>query len=139
MTPAIIIAGVYSSPGPEGVPPAELDEYVLLVNVGDEPANLRGWSLTNRKEDQVHHYRYLFPRFLSNGDPWELAPGGMILLYTGRGTNGCTATAGEAHQVHLYQHRGGRVWQDPGDTACLYDRAGALVSEFELPWVWWAV
>lgn len=133
MPSSVVIAGIHSLPGPDGALPYSDDEYIVLVNLGDEPADMRGWSLTNRKQDQVHHYRYLFPRFLSNGDPWELEPGGLILLFTGRGTNGCTATAGEAHQYHLYQHRSSRVWTEPGDTACLYDRSGALITEWELP------
>lgn len=133
MSSSVVIAGVYSQPGPDGEPPDADREYVVIVNLGDVSVDLRGWSLTNRKTDQVHHYRYLFPRFLSNGDPWELEPGGMLFLHTGRGTNGCTATAGEAHQVHLFQHRGIWVWGEPGDTACLHDRAGRLVSELELP------
>jgi hypothetical protein len=139
MPPSILIAGVYTGPGPEGVAPTEWDEYVVLVNVGDGPADLRGWSLTDRKPDQVNHYRYMFPRFLSNGDPWELEPGGLVLLFTGRGTNGCTGSAGEARQYHLFQHRSRCIWQDPGDTVCLYDRTGVLVSAFELPQVRWAV
>ncbi|HYG58972.1 MAG TPA: lamin tail domain-containing protein [Symbiobacteriaceae bacterium] len=133
MLPGVVIAGIYSHFSDPGVPPTEADEYVVLVNTGEAPVDLRGWSLTNRKQDQVHHYRYMFPRFLSNGDPWELEPGGMILLYTGRGTNGSTATAGEARQYHLYQHRNTPVWQDPGDLACLHDRAGKLVHTCEQP------
>jgi hypothetical protein len=133
MLPAVLLAGIYLGTDSDSLPDALSDEYVVLVNVGDKPVDMRGWSLTNRKQDQVHHYRYMFPRFLSNGDPWELEPGGLILLYTGRGTNGCTATPGEAHQYHFYQHRTTRVWAEPGDMACLYDRSGHLVSTFEIP------
>ncbi|HWI53637.1 MAG TPA: lamin tail domain-containing protein [Symbiobacteriaceae bacterium] len=133
MLPAIVVAGIYHHTGSVTAPLAPDEEYVVLVNMGDRPVDMRGWSLTNRKQDQVDHYRYLFPRFLSTGDLWELEPGGLVLLYTGRGTNGATATTGEAHQFHLFQHRTQCVWADPGDTACLYDRSGKLVSEYELP------
>ncbi|HYF93606.1 MAG TPA: lamin tail domain-containing protein [Symbiobacteriaceae bacterium] len=133
MLSGIVVAGVWHHSDPFSAPQAPEEEYVVLVNTGDAPVNLRGWSLTNRKQDQVDHYRYLFPRFLSNGDLWELEPGGLILLYTGRGTNGATATTGEAPQIHLYQHRETFVWEDAGDTACLYDRSGRLVSSYELP------
>lgn len=132
MASQVVIAGIYSPPA-DGIGTAAEGEYVVLVNLGDAPADMRGWSLTNRKQDQTQHYRYLFPRFLSNGDPWELEPGGLILLFTGRGTNGCTATTGEAHQFHLYQHRSTRVWTEPGDTACLFDRSGTLIAEWALP------
>lgn len=138
MPPSVVVAGVYSSPSAAELPPEPEDEYVVLVNVGDEPADLRGWSLTNRKLDDQDHYRYLFPRFLSNGDPWLLEPGGMVLLYTGRGTNGRTATVGEAPQIHLYQHRGTRIWRESGERVRLFDRAGQLVSQWELPGVPWS-
>lgn len=128
MPPSIVIAGVYSHPMGEGLSPDATDEYVVLINTGERPIDMRGWSLTNLRRDRVHHYRYLFPRFLSNGENWALAPGGMILLYTGRGANGCTASAGEAPQYHLYQHRVQLIWTDPGDTACLHDLAGKVVS-----------
>jgi hypothetical protein len=135
MPSRVTIAGVYSHCGSEGQSPGAEDEFVVLVNAGDELADMRGWSLTNLKTDRMDHYRYMFPRFLVNGDPWLLEPGGLILLYTGRGTNGCTATAGEARQYHLYQHRSAYIWAEPGDTACLYDRNRNLVAWLELPGV----
>ncbi|MDF2628528.1 MAG: competence-like protein [Symbiobacteriaceae bacterium] len=133
MLSGIVVAGICHDNDLVSAPLAPEDEYVVLVNLGDQPVDVRGWSLTNRKRDQVDHYRYLFPRFLSNGDPWELAPGGLMLLYTGRGTNGATATDGEAKQFRLFQHRAACIWGDPGDTACLYDRTGKLVASYELP------
>jgi hypothetical protein len=133
MPSVVTIAGIYSERRMEGPAPGAEDEYVVLVNTGDEPAEMQGWSLTNFKCDHMDHYRYLFPRFLSNGDAWALAPGGLILLYTGRGTNGCTASPGEAQQFHFFQHRSAWVWAEPGDTACLYDRDRHLVSVWELP------
>lgn len=133
MAPRVEIAGVFSDVDACDPRSLDVDEYVVLVNTGDEPAAMSGWSLTNLKADQMHHFRYLFPRFLSNGDAWALEPGGMAILYTGRGTNGATATAGEASQYHFYQHRSGAIWVDPGDRVCLNDRAGKVVTAFDLP------
>ncbi len=107
----------------------------MLVNTGSEPVDMRGWSLTDRKRDRADHYRYFFPRFLANGDPWMLEPGGLIFVYTGRGIGGRTATAGEAHHILLFQHRDRAIWQEPGDLACLFDRSGALVDAMRLPGV----
>jgi len=132
MPSSVVVAGVFTDPELQNLPPGANDEYVVLVNTGDEPAALPGWSLTNLKADKAHHYRYLFPRFLSNGDPWELEPGGMILLYTGRGSNGCTASAGEARQYHFFQHRGTRVWVDDSDRVCLFDRSGTMVASHDV-------
>ncbi|HEY3364414.1 MAG TPA: lamin tail domain-containing protein [Symbiobacteriaceae bacterium] len=135
MPPSVVIAGSYSEPD-FGCPPASHEEYVVLVNMGDRSVDMRGWSLTNRKrDDSAHHYRYHFPRFLSNGDPWIVEPGGMIILYTGRGTNGCTGSVGEARQFHLFQHRLAQIWQDAGDMVCLYDRHERLIHWWELPGV----
>lgn len=130
MAPHVVVAGIYTHCDLFGSFRVD-DEYVVLVNIGSAPANLARWSFANRKHDQVDHYRYLFPRFLSNGDSWLLEPGGMVLLFTGRGTNGATATCGEAPQVHLFQHRLEQIWGDPGDTACLYDHRGRLVAAYE--------
>lgn len=135
MSPIVVIAGIYSQPTTDDSLLGPEHEYVVLINTGDEPVDMRGWSLTNLKPDRQDHCRYLFPRFLSNGDPWELDAGGMILLYSGRGTNGCTATPGEAHQYHFYQHRSISIWRETGELACLYDRAGNLVTWWELPGV----
>lgn len=133
MLSGVVVAGIHHHNSPVCAPQGPDEEYLVLVNMGEAPVDLRGWSVTNRKQDQVDHFRYLFPRFLANGDPWELEPGGLILLFTGRGTNGCTASSGEAHQFHLYQHRNTWVWAEPGDTACLYNRAGKLVSAYGIP------
>lgn len=136
MLSKILIAGIHApSPSCPDQRPRPNDEFVVLVNDGEGPIGLTGCSLTNRKRDGVDHYRYIFPRFLSNGDPWEVEPGGLVFVYTGRGTNGATATTGEAHQIHLFQHRETTVWADPGDTACLYDRSGHLIATWELPGV----
>ncbi len=129
----MLIAGIYSSPGLAVQSPGPDDEFVVLVHGGSEPADIAGWSLTNRKRDQVDHYRYLFPRFLSNGDPWICEPGGLVVVHTGRGRNSGTASRGESRQFHLFQHRTTRVWADPGDVACLYDRSGRLIAFWELP------
>lgn len=133
MAPRVEIAGVFSDVDECDPQSLDVDEYIVLVNTGEEPVKLCGWSVTNFKADQLHHFRYLFPRFLSNGEPWGLEPGGMAIIYTGRGTNGATASASEAPQVHLYQHRSAPIWVDPGDRVCLNDRSGKVMAAFDLP------
>jgi len=133
MAPSVEIVGVFSDVDEADPRSLDTDEYVVLVNVANEPVSLSGWSLTNLKTDGLHHFRYLFPRFLSSGESWVLEPGGMLLLYTGRGSNGATATPGEARQVHLYQHRTMAIWVEPGDQVCLIDRTGGLHASFGLP------
>lgn len=130
---AVCIAGMYSRPGPANTPVASDDEYVVLVNTGEAPIDLTRWSLTTRKRDGLDHFRYLFPRFLSNGDLWLLDPGGLVFIHTGRGSNGRTSTCGEANQIHLYQHRPACIWDEAEDSACLYNRAGNFVASSVLP------
>ncbi|MFZ5814965.1 MAG: lamin tail domain-containing protein [Bacillota bacterium] len=133
MSPRVEIAGVFSGVDESDPRSLSVDEFVVLVNTGAEPAQLAGWSLSKLKTDQRHHFRYIFPRFMSNGESWVLEPGGMVILYTGRGTNGATATEGEAHQYHLYQHRSAPIWVDPGDRVCLQDRTGRVMATLDLP------
>lgn len=133
MASRVEIAGVFSDVDESDTRSLDVDEYVVLVNMGEEPVPLAGLSLTNLKTDQLHHFRYLFPRFLSNGDSWTLEPGGVAIVYTGRGTNGATDSTGEARQYHFYQHRTGPIWVDPGDRVCLTDRTGRLLSALDLP------
>jgi len=130
---AVCIAGMYSRPGSVSPPVASDDEYVVIVNIGGVPIDLTRWSLTTRKRDGLDHFRYLFPRFLSNGDLWLLDPGGLVFVHTGRGSNGRTLTSGEANQIHLYQHRPSRIWDEAGDSACLFDRSGKFVAASALP------
>lgn len=134
MSSSVVIAGIYSESDFMDCPPASDDEYVVLVNLSNRSVDMRGWTLTNlKREDSAHHFRYHFPRFLSNGDPWVLEHGGMILLYTGRGTNGCTGTSGEARHYRLFQHRLTPIWRDAGDMVCLYDKSDRLIHWWELP------
>lgn len=133
MASRVEIVGVFSETGESDSGLRDLDEYVVLVNTGDAPVSISGWSLTNLKTDHLHHFRYLFPRFLSNGEFWALEPGGMVIVYTGRGRNGATATTGEARQYHLYQHRCEPIWVGSGERVCLSDRTGKIVSGFDLP------
>lgn len=128
MSPSIVIAGIYSRSA-EGRPPAPGDEYVVLINTGDMPVSLAGWSLTNLKPDRIHHYRYHFPRWLSDGCDWQLAPGSMAIVYTGRG---CSCSVGE-DQFHLYQQRDVQVWTEHGDLVCLQNPSGEVVSSFTVP------
>jgi hypothetical protein len=129
MSSGVVIAGVYSQT--EGGPPAPGNEYVVLINTSDWPISLTGWSLTNLKRDRVHHYRYLFPRSLSDGSDWTFAPGNMAIVHTGRGRS---CRMGES-QYYLYQHRTVSVWAEQGDVVCLHDRNGLVVSSFVVPGV----
>lgn len=125
--PSIVIAGVFShrcggcSPGPN-------DEFVTILNVGAAPVSLVGWSLTNVKADQIHRYRYHFPRRLEEGRRWQLAPGELVIVHTGRGIS---RRLGDG-QYHFYQQRQLWIWDEDGDTICLCNDAGGIVNSFRI-------
>ena len=93
----------------------EPDEYVEIVNRGDAPANLEGWSLTDIDDGSP---TFVFPF-------GSVAPGGVVRVYTN-----------EAHlEWDGYSfERGSAIWNNgEPDTAGLIDPAGALVSTSTYP------
>jgi hypothetical protein len=88
----------------------EPDEYVEIVNRGDAPASLEGWSLTDIDDGSP---TFIFPSGF-------VAPGGVVRVYT--------------NEVHPewggYSFgRGTAIWNNcEPDTAGLLDAAGQLVS-----------
>jgi competence protein ComEC len=85
------------------------DEYVVLTNQGDDPADLSGWQLTD--ESGV---RYTF----ASGT--TLDAGASVTVYTGAGRD--TATA-------KYWDAGRPVWNNDGDTVRLLRPDGTVVTE----------
>jgi len=86
------------------------DEYFTLQNTGDEEIDLSGWSVEN---DYGGVFR--FPSGVT------LAPGAMITIYSGRGTN--TAT-------RLYWHASEPMWDNTTDLAFLRDVSGKIIHYY---------
>ena len=88
----------------------EPDEYVEIVNRGDAPANLEGWSLTDIDDGSP---TFVFPSGF-------VAPGGVVRVYTN-----------EAHPEwggYSFE-RGTAIWNNgEPDTAGLADANGQVVS-----------
>lgn len=85
-------------------------EYAIVSNASGETVDLSGWTLC----DAARHC-FRFP-------PGASVPGGgQVVLYTGRGRAG----AGR-----FYMGSGRAVWNNDGDTATLYDDAGAVVVRY---------
>ena len=83
-------------------------EYAVLSNGSDRAVDISGWTLC----DAARHC-YTFPAAAA------LPAGGMVVLYTGRGVSGGSA---------FFMGSGSAVWNNDGDTATLYDRAGQVVA-----------
>lgn len=95
----------FDAPGNDNQNKAE--ECVCLVNTGDKPVDMEGWSLKDERGRT-----YIFPAF-------RLKPGKRVRVHTGCGTN---------TETDLYWCAKGRaVWDNKGDTVYLYDDEGRLV------------
>lgn len=85
-------------------------EYVILTNTTSETLDIAGWTLC----DLVWHC-YTFPQASSIG------PEGSVTVYTG---------SGSADARHFYMGFGAAVWNNDGDVATLFDRAGQPVARY---------
>lgn len=92
------------------VPEVESDEYIVLVNEGIEPVNLRGWRVNAGSKGQD----FLLP------DHW-LPPGAGVRIYTD-----------EAHPDNGWLSFGSHqpLWRNGGDCGYLFDPGGVRVSEY---------
>ena len=86
----------------------ESDEYAVIANEGNAPANLAGWRLNAGADGQD----FWFPGF-------ELQPGQICRVYTN-----------EHHPDHCgFSFGSGKaLWNNKGDCGYLFDASGAEVS-----------
>jgi len=96
----------------EAAPPAALDEYVLIENVGAGPLDMAGWKLSD-----AANTTYTFPAF-------TLAAGAQVKVWVKAGTDDA---------ANLYWGRASAVWNNGGDTATLRDAQGTVVSTYTYP------
>jgi len=87
----------------------ENGEWVEITNQGNGAADLTGWRI----EDEGPDHTYFFT------DAFELAPGARVTLHSGTGADTPTT---------LYWGESNAVWNNPGDTASLFDSAGLLID-----------
>lgn len=105
------------------------DEWVKIENVGDTPINLANWILTDWREDQQHFHRYTIPTYVNGYMPWKLDPKEILFIMTGSGTDKFLEKTNDyPAQFHLYQNSSQFIWNNTGDTACLFDTSNTLIS-----------
>jgi len=95
------------APGPDDENPN--GEWIEIVNDGDAPVDLTGWSV--RDESTSHRFR--FPT------GFGLAPGATVVIYSGCGSD---------TDLELYWCDGDPVWNNGGDTGFLVDVDGQFVD-----------
>jgi len=83
-------------------------EWVEVINNGDAPQDLSGWTLS---DDSNHTYS--FPQ------GFVLGASDSVKVHTGSGTNSTS---------DLYWGRGSPIWNNDGDTATLKDEDGRIVD-----------
>jgi len=84
-------------------------EYLVLANRSGRTLELTNWRLSDRAG-----HRFVFPRFFLPADA-------QVRLWTGRGVN----TPGD-----LYWGHDKAIWNNPGDTATLYDAQDHPISTY---------
>ncbi|MFW6075221.1 MAG: lamin tail domain-containing protein [Chloroflexota bacterium] len=84
-------------------------ETVYLVNQGEEPVDMKGWTLSD-----IAGHVFVFPEFV-------LEPGATVGVHICSGEN-----TGEM----LYWERCSAVWNNDGDTAYLHDATGREIHAF---------
>lgn len=82
------------------------DEWISIVNQGDEPLDLTGWGI--RDESSTNRFR--FPAGLT------VEPGATVTIHTG-----CGQSSGS---MQYWCSKGSAVWNNDGDTAFLIDPGG---------------
>ncbi|WP_292388043.1 MBL fold metallo-hydrolase [Methanosarcina sp. UBA5] len=87
------------------------DEWVQISNTGSSPVSLNGWKI----EDEGNKHAYTFQSYTLNA-------GTTVTVFIGKGTNSAT---------ELYWQLDDPIWNNDGDTACLYDDSGKLISKLE--------
>ncbi|MEZ4524067.1 MAG: lamin tail domain-containing protein [Thermomicrobiales bacterium] len=84
-------------------------ETVTIVNVGEGPVDMTGWSLSD-----IAEHIYIFPNFV-------LQPGAAVVVHI---------CAGENTPEILFWGRCSAIWNNEGDTAYLRDATGRGISTY---------
>jgi len=87
-------------------------EYVEISNRGSGPQEMSGWSVSGSRGDD----RFYFP----NG--YVLEGGATVRLHSGE--DGVDAPPGDVYWTTK------TVWNNDGETVCLWDGEGKVVSEY---------
>jgi len=130
----IKIINIHNDPAGKDTKEKLNDEYVTIKNTGTESINITGWQLTDWRPNQKHIHVYIFPEYLNENTTWTLDPGELAFIMTGSGAD--TFVKGSSNnlpQFHFHWNKDWFVWNNTGDTACLYDVNGILLCQLTVP------
>ncbi|HIH14263.1 MAG TPA: hypothetical protein HA224_03330 [Nanoarchaeota archaeon] len=91
-----------------------LKDYVILTNNSNSTVNLKGWKLIDTTPTNQKRHEFIFQK------DFFLQPDAIIKIWSGTGANDAD---------NIYQNRRAKIWNNPGDTAELYDASGNLVDK----------
>ena len=91
-----------------------LKDYVALRNNNSVKINLRGWKIIDTTPTNQKRHEYIFPK------DFFLQPDASVKIWSDVGNNDAS---------NVYQNRRAKIWNNPGDTATLYDLNGNKIDE----------
>ncbi len=92
-------------------------DYVELTNNGSTKINLKDWKIIDTTPTNQKRHEFIFKK-----DFW-LQSDVTVKIWSG---------AGRDDAENIYQNRRAPIWNNPGDTAELYDSAGKLIDELTI-------
>ncbi|WP_024831637.1 lamin tail domain-containing protein [Ruminiclostridium josui] len=132
MSLEVKITAIHNNPVGKDTKEKLNDEYIVIKNTGDVSVSMDNWQVTDWRPEQKHIHTYTFPPFIDSST-WTLDPGEYIFLMTGKGTNVFIPEKDDKPpQFHFYWNKDWFVWNNTGDTACLYNSSGNLVHSLNV-------
>jgi hypothetical protein len=112
-----------------------LQEWIRIENVGPIAWILAGWLITDQIDGEESSHTFTLPATV--GDQlWELAPGEMLLVITGQGTDHFLThpIEGGNPQFHVYLQRDAFIWTTSGAQVSLRHPSGQFATKpFAIP------
>jgi len=96
------------------------NEWVELYNYGNQPVNIKNWSLLDQDGDDLllDEVDFRFPDM-------DFPSGGFALVHTGQGTNSTTFVDGKAH---FYMWKSTSIWSPTVDDCLLANATDSTVD-----------
>ena len=91
-----------------------IKDYVALKNNNSVKINLRGWKLLDTTPTNQKRHEFIFLK------DFFLQPNTTVKIWSSVGSDDAN---------NIYQNRRAKIWNNPGDTATLYDSNGNKIDE----------
>ena len=91
-----------------------IKDYVELKNNDSVKINLRGWKILDTTPTNQRRHEFIFQK------DFFLQPSATVKIWSCAGNNDAS---------NIYQNRSAKIWNNPGDTAELYDADRNLVDK----------